>query len=69
MSLLSRLSFSDHWYECILTGGRSSVDIFQGGIRHYILFNYGLVREVQHNPGTTFIFHLLVGVCLVSKYK
>ena len=42
---------------------------FQGKLRNCTLFDDGLVGEVQHNPGTTCIFHFLVILLLVSKTK
>ena len=41
----------------------------QDKLRKSILFEYGLVGEVQQNTGTAFIFHFPVSVCLVSMTK
>ena len=41
----------------------------QGKLTNYIFFEGGLLGEVQHNPGTTCIFHLPVSVLLVYNTK
>ena len=50
-------------------GSRSFIEFLSGKIRNSILFEDGLLGEVQHNPSTTCILHYPVSVWLVSKTK